>query len=71
MSTKNGVDVYAKGVAVVEVNFWDGVCDCRHCPHVGTNTVLDAAYCKITGTYIDKSNLRTRANDCPVTFKEE
>ena len=67
----NGVDKYAKGRAVIEVNFWDGIKDCRHCPYIGTNYVLEAGYCKLTGTYIDKANLRKRADDCPVDIPKE
>lgn len=69
MATKNGVDTYIKGTAIIEVNFWDGIADCRHCPYIGTNTVLDAAYCKLTGTYIEKTDLRKRADDCPVKLE--
>ena len=68
---KNGVDTYATGTAVISVKFWDGVKDCRHCTYIGTNHILDACYCKLTGTYIDKNDLRKRAQDCPVTFESE
>jgi len=67
----NGVDKYAIGTATIKVPFWDGVRDCKHCPHIDTNHVLDSAYCKLTDTYIDKTNLRKRADDCPVIFEEE
>jgi hypothetical protein len=67
----SGVDKYTEGKAVISVYFWDGVLDCRHCPYIGTNAVLDACYCKLTGTYVDKSNLRKRADDCPVIFEKE
>jgi hypothetical protein len=70
MAAKNGVDTYVVGAAVIKVPFWDGVADCKHCPFIGTNNVLDSCYCKLTGTYIEKTNIRKRADDCPVEFKE-
>ena len=67
----NSVTIYKTGIATIIVNYWDGVVDCRHCPFIGTNNVLDACYCKLTGTYVDKNSFKKRADDCLVKFDEE
>ncbi len=67
----NGVGHYTRASATVPVFFANGICDCRHCSQIATNSVLKLAYCRLTGETIEHKELKERGQGCPVIFEEQ
>lgn len=67
---KNGVDWYCSGIAKFPVYFPEGQANCRHCEFCYYVEAFGIYRCRLTGAYIEKSELSERGRSCPIEFEE-
>lgn len=67
----SGVDYYSKGEARFYVYFAHGKEDCRHCPFLGNVEHINLHKCRLTDALVERYELDTRHQLCPIIFKKE